>query len=47
MQSEHREDRHAPDQEQEAERSEQHAKQAALPTPFASEGLERVRDSHC
>jgi len=46
MELEHRED-HADVEPQMAERSEPGLGQAVLTTPFASEGLEQVRDSHC
>lgn len=46
MELEQREDRGEVER-QETEHSEQSADQATLTTPFASEGLEQVRDSHC
>ncbi|MBK3666062.1 hypothetical protein JJE66_33175 [Bradyrhizobium diazoefficiens] len=46
MEPERSEDRHESDQ-QPTERSQPSAKQAAFTPPFAFEGLERVRDSHC
>ena len=46
MELEHREDR-SDVERQKTENSEPGADQATLTTPFASEGLEQVRDSHC
>ena len=46
MELELRKDRHA-SEPAETKRSEPDAEQAAFTAPFASEGLERVRDSHC
>ncbi|MCS3504024.1 hypothetical protein M2189_006459 [Bradyrhizobium japonicum] len=46
MEPEHREDNTTPDRA-ETERPTSGADQAPLTAPFASEGLERVRDSHC
>lgn len=46
MELEHRED-HSDMERQKTERSEPPAEPATFTTPFASEGLERVRDSHC
>ena len=46
MELEHRED-HGNVEPQTTERSEPGTRQAALTMPFASEGLEQVRDSHC
>jgi hypothetical protein len=46
MELEHRED-HADVEPQRTEGSESGTDQAALTTPFASEGLEQLRDSHC
>lgn len=46
MEPGHREDDTAPDP-QATEQSRSNTEQAALTVPFASEGLERVRDSHC
>lgn len=46
MEPGHREDETAPDP-QATERSRPNNDQEALTVPFASEGLERVRDSHC
>lgn len=46
MELEHRED-HVDVEPHTTERSEPNIGQAALTTPFASEGLEQVRDSHC
>ncbi|MEY9132235.1 hypothetical protein ACVIWV_001888 [Bradyrhizobium diazoefficiens] len=45
MEPEHREDP-TPDRP-DTGRSEPDAEQAAFNAPFASEGLERLRDSHC
>lgn len=45
MEPEHREDP-TPDRP-DTGRSEPNAEQAAFKAPFASEGLERLRDSHC
>ncbi len=45
MEPEHNED-HTPDRP-DAGHSEPSAEQATLPAPFVSEGLERLRDSHC
>lgn len=46
MEPEHREDHHAPDRPATA-RPEPRAEQTTFTAPFASEGLESVRDSHC
>lgn len=46
MELELRKDRHA-SEPTEAKRSEPNAEQAPFTAPFASEGLEQVRDSHC
>jgi len=46
MELEPRED-HADAEPQTAEGSEPGTGQTALTTPFASEGLEQLRDSHC
>ena len=46
MELELREDRR-PSEPTDTKRSEPAAEQAAFTAPFASEGLERVRDSHC
>lgn len=46
MEPERREDQHASERT-ETERSEPRPAQAAFTAPFASEGLERLRDSHC
>ncbi|MBR1172579.1 hypothetical protein JQ617_01305 [Bradyrhizobium sp. KB893862 SZCCT0404] len=46
MELELREDNHA-SEPAESKRSEPNAEQAAFTAPFASEGLERLRDSHC
>ncbi|MBR0987824.1 MULTISPECIES: hypothetical protein [Bradyrhizobium] len=46
MELEHRED-HRDVEPQTTERSQSSPGQAALTTPFASEGLEQLRDSHC
>ncbi|EJN10826.1 hypothetical protein PMI42_05841 [Bradyrhizobium sp. YR681] len=46
MEPEQRKDRHAPDR-QAADRSDLPAEQAAFTVPFASEGLESLRDSRC
>jgi len=45
MEPEHREDHDV--ERQRAESSEPGAEQTTFTTPFASEGLEQVRDSHC
>ncbi|MBR0787070.1 hypothetical protein [Bradyrhizobium iriomotense] len=46
MEPELREDQHA-SVPKDSERPEPNAEQAAFTAPFASEGLEQVRDSHC
>jgi hypothetical protein len=46
MEPNHREDQHA-SEPQVPERSTPNTDQAGFTAPFASEGLERVRDSHC
>jgi hypothetical protein len=46
MESDHREDQHT-SEPQATERSESNTDRAAFTVPFASEGLERVRDTHC
>jgi len=46
MELEHRED-HSDVERQRAGRSEPGTGPATFTTPFASEGLEQVRDSHC
>lgn len=46
MEPERSEDRHESDQ-QPTERSESNAEQTIFTPPFATEGLEQVRDSHC
>lgn len=46
MEPKHREDQTDPERAQ-TERSVPGADQAAFTPPFVSEGLERVRDSHC
>lgn len=46
MEPDHSEVRHEPGR-QTPERSEPSAEKAAFTAPFASEGLEQVRDSHC
>jgi len=46
MEPKRREDRTAPDRKP-SEPSASSAAQVALTAPFASEGLERLRDSHC
>lgn len=46
MEREHRED-HRDVERQKTERSEPSAEQTTFTTPLTSEGLERVRDSHC
>ncbi|WP_342740350.1 hypothetical protein [Bradyrhizobium sp. B117] len=46
MELEHREDRTDRDR-QATKQSVPNADQAAFTPPFASEGLEQVRDSHC
>lgn len=50
MKPEHREDSHKPEpqtERQTKERPEPKAEQATFTAPFASEGLEQVRDNHC
>ncbi len=46
MEPEHREDNTTPDRA-ETEHSTSAAERTAFTPPFASEGLERIRDSHC
>lgn len=46
MEPKPREDHAAPDRKT-TEQSTSNPSQATFTTPFASEGLERVRDSHC
>ncbi|WBL76098.1 hypothetical protein I3J27_24075 [Bradyrhizobium xenonodulans] len=46
MEPKRREDHTAPDRT-ETERTTPSSEQAAFTAPFASEGLESVRDSHC
>ncbi|WP_314961348.1 hypothetical protein [Bradyrhizobium cosmicum] len=46
MEPKHREDQNTPERA-ETDRSVPGANQAAVTAPFVSEGLERVRDSHC
>lgn len=46
MESDHREDQQAPEP-QATERSASNTDRAAFTAPFASEGLEQLRDSHC
>lgn len=46
MEPDHSEVRHEPGRKT-PERSEPSAEKAAFTAPFASEGLEQVRDSHC
>jgi hypothetical protein len=46
MESDHREDQHVPEPRA-TEPSASNTDRASLTAPFVSEGLERVRDSHC
>lgn len=46
MELEHQDERHDQDRRQ-TEKPASPAEQAAVNPPFASEGLEQVRDSHC
>jgi hypothetical protein len=46
MELEHQDERHDQDRRQ-TEKSTSRAEQAVVNPPFASEGLEQVRDSHC
>lgn len=46
MEPQHRDEAHKSDRQQ-SERSASTAEHAVVNPPFASEGLEQVRDSHC